>query len=107
MKRYGELIKIRPEKFEEYKRLHSNVWPEILQTLHECNFRNYTIFHAGEFLFGYYEYVGDDYAADTARIGASECTQKWWELTIPCQIPLETRAEGDWWEQMEELFHMD
>jgi L-rhamnose mutarotase len=28
-------------------------------------------------------------------------------LTDPCQIPLETRAEGEWWASMEEIFHQD
>ena len=49
MKRYGMVIKVRPEKFEEYKTLHANVWQE----------------------------------------------------------PLKTRNEGEWWANMEEVFHTD
>jgi hypothetical protein len=30
MKRYGMVIKVKPEKFEEYKKLHAAVWPEVL-----------------------------------------------------------------------------
>jgi len=28
-------------------------------------------------------------------------------MTDPCQIPLETREEGEWWASMEEVFHQD
>jgi len=31
MKRYGQLIGIKPEAFEEYKRYHAAVWPGILE----------------------------------------------------------------------------
>lgn len=36
MKRYGSLIGLRPEKLEEYKRLHAAVWPEILEKIKDC-----------------------------------------------------------------------
>jgi len=32
MKRYGSMIRLRPEKYEEYKRLHAADWPEILDS---------------------------------------------------------------------------
>jgi L-rhamnose mutarotase len=42
-----------------------------------------------------------------ARMAADPVTQQWWKLTDPCQEPLESRAEGEWWAQMEEVFHAD
>ncbi|MCK5527758.1 MAG: L-rhamnose mutarotase, partial [Candidatus Latescibacteria bacterium] len=33
--------------------------------------------------------------------------QKWWDVCKPCMEPLETRAEGEWWAEMEEVFHTD
>ena len=33
MKRYGQLIRVKPEKFEEYKACHAMVWPEVLETI--------------------------------------------------------------------------
>ena len=58
-------------------------------------------------LFGTWEYHGTDFAADMARMAADEKNQEWWAFTIPCQKPLETRAEGEWWAMMEEVFHHD
>ena len=107
MKRRGSVIRIRPEKFEEYKKLHANAWPGVLAKIHECGIRNYTIYHRDGLLFSHYEYVGDDYAADMAKMRADPVSQNWWELTDPCQEPLENRQPGEWWASMEEVFHCD
>jgi L-rhamnose mutarotase len=32
-------------------------------------------------------------------------TQRWWDVCIPCQEPLSDRAAGEWWADMEEVFH--
>jgi L-rhamnose mutarotase len=107
MQRYGMLIKVRPEKLDEYKELHANPWPGVLKTIHNCNIRNYSIYLKDGFLFGYYEYIGEDYAADMAKMAADPVTQEWWKHTDPCQEPLSTRKEGEWWAIMEEVFHCD
>lgn len=107
MQRYGMLIKVRPEKLDEYKELHANPWPGVLKTIHDCNIRNYSIYLKDGFLFGYYEYIGEDYAADMAKMAADPVTQEWWKRTDPCQEPLSTRKEGEWWTIMEEVFHCD
>jgi len=51
MKRIEITIGIRPEKIEEYKYLHANVWPEVLKNLKELNYRNYSIFLHNNILF--------------------------------------------------------
>lgn len=107
MKRYGSLIKVRAEKLQEYKKLHAAVWPEILDMIRQCNIRNYSIYYKDGMLFSYYEYIGDDYDADMAKMAADPNTQKWWDVCKPCQEPLETRAPGEWWASMEEVFHSD
>ncbi len=112
MKRYGMLIGLRPEKADEYKRLHAAVWPDVLRKITECNIRNYSIYlrrlpDGKLYLFSYFEYHGDDFAADMAKMAADETTQRWWALCKPCQMPLDDRAEGEWWAGMEEVFHAD
>ena len=107
MQRYGSVIGLRAEKVEEYKRLHAAAWPEVLAMITACNMRNYSIYHKDGFLFSYFEYVGEDYAADMAKMAADPVTQDWWKLCAPCQEPLATRAEGEWWAAMEEVFHHD
>jgi L-rhamnose mutarotase len=61
----GQVIKLRPEAYEEYKRLHADVWPDVLAMLHKANIRNYSILHWNGLLFAYMEYIGADYEADS------------------------------------------
>jgi L-rhamnose mutarotase len=107
MKRYGQVIKVRPEKLEEYKKLHRRVWPEVLRMIKKSHIRNYSIFYRDGYLFSYFEYAGDNYKADMARMAADPKTREWWTLTDPCQQPVETAAAGEWWAAMEEVFHAD
>ncbi|HIJ65539.1 MAG TPA: L-rhamnose mutarotase [Candidatus Hydrogenedentes bacterium] len=107
MKRYGMIIRVRPDKLDEYKRLHANVWPNVLAKIRQCNIRNYSIYYKDGILFSYFEYIGADYDADMNKMAADPTTQEWWAVCKPCQEPLESRAEGEWWAQMEEVFHCD
>ena len=112
MKRYGSVIGLREEKIDEYKKLHAAVWPDVLEMIKACGFSNYSIFlrqmpDGQHYLFSYFEYTGEDYAADCAKMAADETTQKWWALCMPCQQPLSNRKEGEWWAGMEEVFHSD
>ena len=107
MRRFGQIIQLKPEKYEEYKQLHADVWPDVLSMIQQCNIERYSIFHKNGYLFAYFEYVGDDFEADMAKMAADPRTQAWWKLTDPCQEPVKNAAEGEWWATMEELFHMD
>ena len=109
MQRMGMLIGLKSDKVTEYKRLHAEVWPDILDMISKCNITNYSIFlkEPENLLFGYWEYTGDDFAADAAKMAADPRTQEWWEVCMPCQEPLDTRKEGEWWAMMEEVFHHD
>jgi L-rhamnose mutarotase len=107
MKRYGSVIGVRPEKLEEYKRLHAAVWPDVLKMIKDCNIRNYSIYFKDGYLFSYFEYVGSDFEGDMAKMAADATTQKWWAVCKPCQDPLRTRKPGEWWADMEEVFHCD
>jgi len=111
IQRFGQIIRLRPEKYEEYKRLHAEAWPEVLALISACNIRNYSIFHRGGLLFAYFEYSGDDLEADIAEAAVDPKMREWWQLTDPCQQPFEGNSrgstEGDWWLDMEEVFHLD
>ena len=107
MKRYGQVIRVNPETFGEYVSYHADVWPDILKMIYECNIRNYSIFHKDATLFAYFEYIGDDFKADMAKMAADPKTLEWWDIMMPMQEPLETRAEGEWWADMDEVFHTD
>lgn len=107
MKRMGMMIGIRPEDISEYKRLHADVWPEILHRLSKCNITNYSIFlrEPENTMFAYWEYIGSDFEADNQAIAEDPKMHDWWKICGPMQVPLKTRVEGEWWASMEEVFH--
>lgn len=107
MKRYGQVIKIKPEKLEYYKQLHAHPWPEVIEKIHECNIRHYSIFILqNHTLFAYFEYIGTDFAEDMQKMAKDPITQKWWKETDPCQESLGLNP-NEWWHNMEEVFHCD
>lgn len=107
MQRYASVIRLLPEKEAQYRALHTDVWPGVLAALTRANVRNYSIFLRDDLLFSYLEYVGDDYAADMASIAEDPDTQRWWQLTDPCQQPIDSATDGGWWALTEEIFHHD
>ena len=108
MQRFGQVIGVKPGKLEEYKELHANVWPEVLQTISDYNIRNYSIFVLNNVtLFAYFEYVGDAFEADMAKMAADPKTQEWWSVCGPMQEPHPNRKKGEWWMALEEVFHTE
>jgi len=107
MVRYGQVIRIKDGVLDAYKKYHAAVWPGVLAKISECNIKNYSIFHKDGFLFAYFEYVGNDFEGDMQKMADDPETQKWWDVMKPMQQPIENRAEGEWWANMEEAFHLD
>jgi L-rhamnose mutarotase len=107
MKRYGQVVRLKPESRDEYLKHHRAVWPGVLSTIADCNIRNYSIFEHGELLFAYFEYHGADFAADMSKMAACPETQRWWALMFPMleKVPLE--IPGQRWTDLPEIFHFD
>jgi len=101
------MIRIKPGYEEEYRRYHAAVWPEVLEMIRLCHIENYSIYLKDDLLFSYFEYHGDDFKGDMARMAADEKTQQWWAVMQPMQQPVATRKPGEWWAEMEEVFHLD
>jgi L-rhamnose mutarotase len=107
VKRIGMVIRIKPEKLEEYKRLHADSNPGVRDLLSKANIRNFSIFlrqldEGQYYLFGYYEYAGSNYDADMARLAAEPRNKEWLLTTDPMQIPLKGEKS---WAMMEEVYH--
>jgi L-rhamnose mutarotase len=107
VKRYAQIIRLRPEFREEYIKYHAQVWPEVLKLIWDCNIRNYSIFLRDHVLYAYFEYIGSNYETDMAKMAAHPKMQDWWTLMEPMQDPISNRTQGEWWARMEEVFHTD
>lgn len=79
MQRIGFLIKVRPEKLDEYLKLHSPIWPELAAELKAAGMRNYSLWLKPDGTeFGYLEC--DDWAAVCAYLDTSEVHARWQTL---------------------------
>lgn len=100
------VIGIRPERIDDYKRLHADAWPGVLAQIRDSHIRNFVIYlrEPENLLFGHFEYHGDDLDADMAAMAADPVTQDWWAHTDPCQTILPSARTGEKWVYMEEVF---
>ena len=98
MKRVAFKMKLKEGCFAEYKKRHSEIWPELCELLSSAGVVNYSIYFDPEtnILFGYHEITGTSGAQDQ---GAVPIVQKWWKYMAdimdtnpdnsPVSVPLE------------------
>jgi L-rhamnose mutarotase len=90
---------LKPEMEMQYRTLHQTGWPGMLAAMDRANVNHFTLYlvDIGDklYLFYYFDYAGDDFAADMAGMAKDPVTQRWWKHTDPCQIPL-PGAKGIW-----------
>jgi len=107
MRRFAQVIGVKPNRIEEYEAIHAAVWPDVLDLIHAHNIRNYSIFRHDTTLFAYFEYVGVDFDADMKALLEHPVNRDWWALTDPMQEPVPDREDGQWWKTIPEVFHTD
>ena len=105
MQRLGQVIGIKAEHLERYTRMHAEAWPEIIAANRASNIHNYSIFLYNDLLFSYYEYTGDDYEADMARLAANPIVQEWWAIMTPMQSPVPERQPGEHWARLKAVYY--
>ncbi len=75
MQRVAFRLRVKPDRLEEYVRIHAEVWPKLLQDMRDAGYRNYSIFADGPELFGYLEC--DDWDAAQVKLAASDANRRW------------------------------
>lgn len=107
MRRFGQILKLRAEHRDAYVKHHAAVWPGVLAQIRRSNIRNYSIYLHDGILFAYFEYIGDDFAADMRAMAADAETQRWWALMEPMQEKWPGASPDEWWTTLTEVFHTD
>jgi L-rhamnose mutarotase len=107
VQRHGQVIRLKKGARKEYVQQHRRVWPEVLARIKACRIERYSIFLKDDLLFAYFEYSGSDFERDMRRMAEDPKVQEWWSLMEPLQDPLPSRREGEWWANMEEVFHLE
>lgn len=105
MKRIGTITRVKPGMLDAYKKIHDEIWDDVVAASHECGTRNFTIFNQGDYLFSYCEYVGDDYEADMKKKAEMPAIKRWKEATGAMLMSVTETSNGGI--VLPELFHCD
>lgn len=107
MKRVGFVLKVKPDKIEEYKQHHKQVWPEMLQALSEAGWHNYSLFVRQDgSLFGYFE-TPESLEAAQAQMAQKEVNTRWQEFMAPYFESPDNSRPDEMFLELIEVFHLD
>jgi L-rhamnose mutarotase len=96
------VLRVKPEKIDDYIAAHQDVWPEMLAALRGAGIRNYSIFRHGDTMFGYFEC--DDLAAASAAMEAQQVNTRWQDTMADL---LDERVPDAGPPLLEEIFRLD
>lgn len=106
MKRVGFVLKVKPDRLDEYKVRHKQVWPEMLDALRETGWHNYSLFLREDgLLFGYLE--TPDFEKALAGMADKDVNTRWQAEMAPFFEALEDRRPDEGMLQLEEVFHLE
>lgn len=98
--------RIRPERLEEYRARHREVWPEMAKALQDAGWSNYSLFLTDDgLLVGYLE--TDDYAAAQRRMAQAEVNARWQAEMQPFFADLGGLPPDQAFRRVTEIFHLD
>ena len=100
--RQGFVLRVKPDKIDEYVEAHRHVWPEMLQALRDAGIRNYTIFRADNEMFGYLE--ADDLLHTADFLAAQEVSARWQDTMAEF---LDERVPNSGPRPLEEVFRLE
>ena len=107
MIRKGMVRAIKPECIKDYKKTHSDVWPEILERITDCKIKNYSVFAQGDRLFSFFEYYGENFEEDTKKMRNNTKFLEWERIHEHMFIPLGNRDKDEGWIELEEVFRKE
>ncbi len=98
------LLRVKPDRMEEYRRRHAEVWPEMQQALRDTGWRNYSLFLAPDgLLVGYFE--TDDFDAAVEGMAATDVNARWQAEMAPFFENLDGRPD-EGIVPLTEVFHL-
>jgi L-rhamnose mutarotase len=101
MERVCFLLHVRPDRLDEYRARHREVWPEMLDALRDAGWRNYSLFLDDDgLLIGYVEV--DDFEAAQRAMAQTEVNDRWQRDMAPF---FDARAD-ETLVRLEEVFHL-
>ena len=105
MERVCFLLRVRPDRLDEYRERHRAVWPEMLDALRATGWRNYSLFLRDDgLLVGYLE--TDDFAAAQRGMEETDVNARWQaEMAAFFELPARERPDTGL-RRLDEVFHL-
>ncbi len=98
-------LQVRPERLAEYRARHAAVWPEMLRTLRESGWHNYSLFVRDDgLLIGYFETTSLEQAL--ARMAATDVNRRWQAEMAELFVELDG-APDEGFTRLTEVFHLE
>ena len=98
-------LRVRPDRLDEYRARHREVWPEMRAALNEAGWRNYSLFLRDDgLLIGYYE--TDDDAASQRALEQDSRTAAWEAEMADFFVALDGRPDQGA-PRLTEVFHLE
>jgi len=105
MQRVCFCLQVKPDRIEDYKARHRQVWPEMLTALRETGWGNYSLFLRPDgLLVGYLE--TEDFQKAVLGMQGREVNERWQREMAPFFASLED-APDKAMTPLEEIFHLD
>jgi len=108
MERVCFLLRVRPDRLDEYRARHREVWPEMLAALSESGWSNYSLFlRADGLLVGYLE--TEDFERAQAAMAERDVNARWQADMAPFfELPGDERHTDSHppLERLAEVFHL-
>lgn len=106
MQRVCFVLHVKPERLEEYKVRHKQVWPEMQDALRTTGWHNYSLFLRDDgMLVGYVE--TPDFAQALAGMAALEVNERWQREMREFFTDPGNRDPDKQMQPLEEVFHLD
>lgn len=98
-------LQVKPERIEEYRRRHAEVWPEMLRALRDTGWRNYSLFLRPDgLLIGYFETT--DLTGAVEGMAAQPVNALWQQDMAELFVPTQ-QAVDDGLVELTEVFNLD
>lgn len=105
MERVCFLLRVKPDRLDEYRRRHREVWPDMQQALRETGWGNYSLFLAQDgLLVGYLE--TPDWAAALAEMATRDVNAAWQTEMTEFFTSLDGSRPDEAMLRLDEIFHL-
>ncbi|MFY1694880.1 MULTISPECIES: L-rhamnose mutarotase [unclassified Solwaraspora] len=106
MRRYCFLLRVRPDRIDEYRARHAAVWPQLLHALRDAGWHDYSLFlHPDGLLVGHVR--ATDLASAQAAMAATEVNARWQAEMAPYFTDLDGRRPDEGFVLLDEIFNLD